>query len=127
MTQVFSSFKNFLLAVAWVIISLGLLTACSDAENVSSHPRELTEVTNLDSAHLLVFTKTTGWRHDSIPAGIDALQRLARDNRFTLEVSEDVLPVHWWWNTTKFRSGVWWVLPLIPTLPIPNGFMLLLM
>ncbi|KAF2281361.1 glycosyl hydrolase [Westerdykella ornata] len=40
--------------------------------------------------HVLVFSKTTGYRHTSIPAALTALQALAsRTGKFTIEASED--------------------------------------
>lgn len=44
---------------------------------------------DIRDARVLVFTKTKGWRHDSIPAGIAAIQKIATDNFFTLTVTED--------------------------------------
>ena len=38
---------------------------------------------------VLVFTKTAGFRHESIPAGIAALQALGVQHHFRVEVSED--------------------------------------
>lgn len=38
---------------------------------------------------VLVFTKTTGFRHDSIPAGIAAIKGLAEKNGFDVDASED--------------------------------------
>ena len=38
---------------------------------------------------VLVFSKTAAFRHDSIPAGIAALQALGRENGFSVEASED--------------------------------------
>lgn len=38
---------------------------------------------------ILVFSHTTGWRHDSIPAGIEALTDIARQRRITVVASED--------------------------------------
>jgi type 1 glutamine amidotransferase len=38
---------------------------------------------------LLVFTKTAGFRHDSIPAAIQAVQQLGTDNGFTVDQTED--------------------------------------
>jgi type 1 glutamine amidotransferase len=37
----------------------------------------------------LVFTKTTGWRHESIPAGISAIQALGAQQHFAVHASED--------------------------------------
>jgi type 1 glutamine amidotransferase len=38
---------------------------------------------------VLVFSKTAGFRHDSIPSGITAIQQLATANNFTVDVTED--------------------------------------
>ncbi len=42
-----------------------------------------------DRFRLLVFSKTTGFRHDSIPAGIAAIKKLGADNHFGVDASED--------------------------------------
>ena len=38
---------------------------------------------------VLVFSKTTGFRHDSIPAGIAAIQQLGAQNNFAVDATED--------------------------------------
>ena len=38
---------------------------------------------------VLVFTKTTGFRHDSIPDGVRAIQRLGRRHRFAVDTTGD--------------------------------------
>ncbi|XVV01232.1 ThuA domain-containing protein [Actinosynnema sp. CA-248983] len=38
---------------------------------------------------VLVFSKTTGYRHDSIPAGIEAVRALGAANGFTVTATED--------------------------------------
>ncbi|WP_405087031.1 ThuA domain-containing protein [Microbispora sp. NBC_01389] len=38
---------------------------------------------------VLVFSKTTGFRHDSIPEGIAAVQKLGQDNNFAVDATED--------------------------------------
>ena len=37
----------------------------------------------------LVFSKTTGFRHDSIPAGITAIRQLGQQNNFVVDATED--------------------------------------
>ncbi|MEU9886238.1 ThuA domain-containing protein [Sphaerisporangium sp. NPDC051011] len=37
----------------------------------------------------LVFSKTAGFRHDSIPAGIAAIKKLGQDHGFTVDATED--------------------------------------
>ncbi|MFF8378152.1 ThuA domain-containing protein [Streptomyces sp. NPDC015661] len=43
----------------------------------------------MPTADVLVYTRTAGYRHDSIPAGATALAELARDLGKTAEISED--------------------------------------
>ncbi|MFD0803417.1 ThuA domain-containing protein, partial [Streptomonospora algeriensis] len=38
---------------------------------------------------VLVFSRTTGYRHDSIPAGVAALEELGRRHGFEVDASED--------------------------------------
>ncbi|MFJ3808538.1 ThuA domain-containing protein [Streptomyces sp. NPDC090073] len=45
-----------------------------------------------DPAHtkrVLVFSKTAGFRHDSIPEGVEAVRQLGRANGFTVDTTED--------------------------------------
>ncbi len=95
MIRLFSSLNRFLYLPVLGVAVLLLLQACSDSSTPTAKqdqplakPRA-SEVTSLTGAHLLVFSKTVGWRHDSIPAGIAALEKLAAENQFTLVASED--------------------------------------
>ncbi|MFC5529030.1 ThuA domain-containing protein [Cohnella yongneupensis] len=38
---------------------------------------------------VLVFSKTAGFRHDSIPAGIEAIKKMSDANHFTVDATED--------------------------------------
>ncbi|WP_233558501.1 ThuA domain-containing protein [Aquimarina sp. BL5] len=40
---------------------------------------------------LLIFSKTNGWRHKSIPSGINAIKKLASENNWIVETTEDSL------------------------------------
>jgi type 1 glutamine amidotransferase len=42
-----------------------------------------------DDVRVLVFSKTTGFRHDSIPDGIAAIKKLGQQYRFTVDATED--------------------------------------
>lgn len=46
-------------------------------------------LTQLHPTPILVFSKTAGFRHDSIPVGIQALQSLASDHNLTITATED--------------------------------------
>jgi type 1 glutamine amidotransferase len=63
-------------AAAALALALGLL-ATSAGPAPAAAPR------------ILVFTKTTGFRHDSIPAAIQAVERLGAQNGFAVDATED--------------------------------------
>lgn len=44
---------------------------------------------SISGARILVFSKTAGWRHDSIPAGIAAFEKLAAEHQFSVVATED--------------------------------------
>ncbi|MFJ1599801.1 ThuA domain-containing protein [Streptomyces sp. NPDC088261] len=48
-----------------------------------------TATTEADPYQVLVFSKTAGFRHDSIPAGIAAIETLGEGNNFTVTATED--------------------------------------
>jgi len=54
-------------------------------------PRSLAAASALavDHPRLLVFSRTTGFRHDSIPAGIQALREIAQVRGWTIDATED--------------------------------------
>src|SRR6478736_7814293 len=60
--------------VALTILALGLM-----AVGASAH----------EDFKLLVFSKTAGFRHDSITNGIQAIRTLGTNNHFTVDASED--------------------------------------
>ncbi|MDP9026864.1 MAG: ThuA domain-containing protein [Actinomycetota bacterium] len=55
---------------------------------------------------VLLFTKTTGYRHESIPAGVAALRELARDAGVELDHSEDG-GVFTETNLGRYEATVW--------------------
>ena len=48
----------------------------------------------LDPAQIMVFTKTTGWRHSSIEAGVKALKKLGEKDGFEVTQTEDAFSFH---------------------------------
>ncbi|MGI8951719.1 MAG: ThuA domain-containing protein [Chitinophagaceae bacterium] len=44
---------------------------------------------NAKQMRVLVYYKTNGWRHDCIPAGIAAIQKLGRENNFAVDTTAD--------------------------------------
>ncbi|WP_331346742.1 ThuA domain-containing protein [Cellvibrio sp. UBA7661] len=84
-----SVFMSFLHLVGAVAVIFGL-AACGKTEPPpSTVKKEQSTQETVVGAKILVFSKTAGWRHDSIPAGIEALQKLAAENQFTVVASED--------------------------------------
>jgi type 1 glutamine amidotransferase len=63
------------------VLAVAALIACgSDPE---AKPKQ--------HARVLVFSKTTGFRHDSIPAGIAAIRSLGKANGFSVSATENAL------------------------------------
>ena len=50
--------------------------------------------TTLAGARVLVFSKTAGFRHESIPAAIDAFQEMSVEQGFTMVATEDSATFH---------------------------------
>jgi len=80
-----------------LIASLMLVVACDSntpstdktaSEPTVAKPAPLV-VDNLQSAKVLVFSKTKGWRHDSIPEGINTFNKLAQQEGFSVVATED--------------------------------------
>jgi type 1 glutamine amidotransferase len=66
-------------AVAALALATTGLIACSSDPEAKPKAR----------AKVLVFSKTTGFRHDSIPAGIAAIRSLGRANGFSVSATEN--------------------------------------
>lgn len=69
-----------LAAAAVLLTAMAMNTSTAVAER----PTEKAE-----GEHVLVFSKTAGFRHDSIPDGIATIQQLGADNGFTVDATED--------------------------------------
>ncbi|WP_184808140.1 ThuA domain-containing protein [Actinophytocola algeriensis] len=67
-------------AVAGLALLTGIGVASAQPVSASSAQADAT---------ILVFSKTAGFRHDSIPAGIAAIQTLGEQNGFAVEATED--------------------------------------
>ncbi|GAA2588768.1 hypothetical protein GCM10010399_18480 [Dactylosporangium fulvum] len=55
---------------------------------------------------VLVFSKTAGFRHDSIPTGITAIQQLGAANNFSVEATEDATQFNAA-NLARFKAVIW--------------------
>lgn len=69
----------------FIAVLLLTATACGSSQQPPAGPSAVQPTFSV-----LVFSKTSGFRHDSIPAGIAALQQLGRQRGFNVEASEDV-------------------------------------
>ena len=67
--------RLFRLAIAVIVVAF-FTTACSSAKRKEA-PR------------VLVFSKTAGYRHSAIPNGVAAIQKLGRENGFTVDTTEN--------------------------------------
>jgi type 1 glutamine amidotransferase len=65
-----------------------VLTAAAPAVNAAAPPAAGARAAAAPFK-VLVFSRTTGFRHDSIPAGIAAIQQLGAQNNFTVTATED--------------------------------------
>jgi type 1 glutamine amidotransferase len=75
-----SAGRTLATAVAALLgLAAGGLIACSDDPEAKPKSR----------AQVLVFSKTEGFRHDSIPAGIAAIRSLGRANGFSVTATEN--------------------------------------
>lgn len=75
----------------WRLLRTAVVTALSAAlalptVGAISAPASAAEAADFKA---LVFSKTTGFRHDSIPAGIAAIRSLATANNFEVDATED--------------------------------------
>ncbi|MEV8376233.1 ThuA domain-containing protein [Kribbella sp. NPDC056861] len=69
---------------ALVLAVIAVLAIPLSAVTASAHPGH-----GDDTFNALIFSKTAGFRHDSIPAGVQAIKDLATANNFTVTATED--------------------------------------
>ncbi len=81
---------------AWMIVVAGsllgaasLLQAQNQSEQQSEPGATPPEPAPAESFSVLVFSRTKGYRHDSIPAGIDAIKELGKAHHFEVLATED--------------------------------------
>ncbi|MEV4760295.1 ThuA domain-containing protein [Micromonospora sp. NPDC049559] len=55
---------------------------------------------------MLVFSKTAGFRHDSIPAGIATIRQLGEENGFTVDATEDATAFNDA-NLARYKAVIW--------------------
>lgn len=74
--------KSILFA-GFVFVSLSLFNGCVNEESTAE------QVTAESDYSVLVFSKTDGFRHDSIESGVEAVQKLGEENNFFVTATED--------------------------------------
>jgi type 1 glutamine amidotransferase len=72
-----------------LLLFCSLLLQCQPQVDKEIEEEEATPEQNPDPANILVFTKTAGFRHQSIEKGVTTLRNLGRDNEFEITNSED--------------------------------------
>lgn len=87
-----SSMKPWLRLLTAAGATIGLY-ACLNTQKVatqtaSSAPAQTT-TSPTTARRVLVFSKTKGWKHTSIPFGIAALQKLGRENNFRVDTTKN--------------------------------------
>lgn len=80
--------KKILMNFAHMLV-ITLLAYCTSATSSQPEDLEMPEENEQQQTTVLVFSKTNGFRHDSIEPGIEALQKLANENNFRVVSSED--------------------------------------
>ncbi|GIF52353.1 glucose/arabinose dehydrogenase [Asanoa ferruginea] len=75
------SFRPLISLAASLALVLGVLVAGPAPARAAAAPGE--------PYNVLVFSKTAGFRHDSIPAGIAAIQQLGAEHNFSVTATED--------------------------------------
>tara|TARA_R110002126_G_scaffold291731_2_gene456138 strand:- start:8378 stop:9985 length:1608 start_codon:yes stop_codon:yes gene_type:complete len=75
-----------------VILSLFLFTvSCKSVDKKNGISKTIKVEKEKTDTKILVFSKTSGWRHKSIPSGIAALKNLGIENNWQIDFSEDSL------------------------------------
>lgn len=77
--------KNIFLCSAIVVISCFLFSFCQ---------KKTEDVIVLKPKKVLIFSKTNGFRHESISAGINAIKKMGMENHFLVDATEDSLAIN---------------------------------
>lgn len=78
------------LSCAIVLTAIFLLPCCSSRQATDPGQETQGSVTQTGNvARILVFSKTKGYYHESIPAGVAAIQKLGAENGFQVDTTKD--------------------------------------
>ncbi len=81
--------KLFICSLLLLLVGCGKPATQTASQSSADVKSKALFSSDIKDARVLVFSKTKGWRHDSIPAGITALQKMGGDNFFTVVATED--------------------------------------
>ncbi len=100
--------KNFLLSIT-IIGCYMTLSSCSikphnNTAKPIAHSQTLIQ-NDSNEDKILVFSKTNGWRHKSIPSGIAALKKMGLENNWHIDATEDSLQFNYE-NLKKYKTLV---------------------
>ncbi|MGJ6963855.1 ThuA domain-containing protein [Streptosporangium sp. G11] len=82
------------MALALVVPLMPVFTFMTSPANAATESASKVRTSSVKAAaepafKVLVFSKTSGFRHDSIPEGIAAIQKLGLENNFSVDTTED--------------------------------------
>lgn len=77
--------KNLFLYSVIAVIGLFLVSFCQKSGE---------ETTVMKTKKVLIFSKTNGFRHESISAGINAIKEMGSENHFLVDATEDSLAIN---------------------------------
>lgn len=94
----FKTGKNIL----WSYVAV-LFSCCFFLFVLVSFQNKTDKTYPLKPKRVLIFSKTNGYRHESISVGIDAIKKLGADNNFLVDATEDSLDINTK-NLNKYRA-----------------------
>lgn len=83
---------NLLLKTKNIFLSSAIAVACFFL--FSFCQKYADETTVVKSKKVLIFSKTNGFRHESIAAGIEAIKKMGMENQFLVDATEDSLDIN---------------------------------
>ncbi|WP_423149371.1 ThuA domain-containing protein [Rubrolithibacter danxiaensis] len=81
--------KRLRLGLLAVAASSSVILACTTLKKTSNNEQAAVTTTPARTPKVLVFTKTKGYYHESIPSGIAAIQKLGKENNFLVDTTKN--------------------------------------
>jgi len=85
MTVYLTQIKSLMMTAVLSVLLLPFSLFTNPETTVAGSTEDIEE----GEGRILVFSKTTGWRHESIEPGKEALRKMANENGFDITVTED--------------------------------------